>query len=60
MTTKYQQNKYLENKDRVMGQIKDFMMNYNGYVPVVRRVVKKLNTEFFSGEALYTHIRDSI
>ena len=53
-------DKYLENKDRVMGQIKDFMMNYNGYVPAVRRVVKKLNTEFFSGEALYTHIRDSI
>ena len=52
-------DKYLENKDRVMGQIKDFMMNYNGYVPAVRRVVKKLDTEFFSGEALYTHIRDS-
>jgi len=52
-------DKYLENKDRVMGQIKDFMMNYNGYVPAVRRVVKKLDTEFFSGEALYKHIRDS-
>ena len=52
-------DKYLENKDQVMGQIKDFMMNYNGYVPAVRRVVKKLDTEFFSGEALYKHIRDS-
>jgi len=52
-------DKYLENKDRVMGQIKDFMMNYYGYVPAVRRVVKKLDTEFFSGEALYKHIRDS-
>ena len=53
-------DKYLENKDRVVAQIRDFMSNYKGYVPAIHRVVKKLETEFFSGESLYKHIRENI
>lgn len=53
-------DKYLENKDRVVAQIRDFMSNYNDYVPEIHRVVKKLETEFFSGQELYKHIRESI
>jgi len=53
-------DKYLENKDRVVAQIRDFMSNYNGYVPAIHSVIKKLETEFFSGKELYKHIRESI
>ena len=53
-------DKYLENKDRVVAQIRDFMSNYKGYVPAIHRVIKKLETEFFSGESLYKHIRENI
>ena len=53
-------DKYLENKDLVVAQIRDFMSNYNGYVPAIHRVIKKLQTEFFSGELLYKHIRENI
>jgi len=53
-------DKYLENKDRVVAQIRNFMSNYNGYVPAIHRVIKKLETEFFSGQELYKHIRESI
>ena len=53
-------DKYLENKSLIQEQIKDYMSNYKGYVPAIHRVIKKLETEFFSGESLYKHIRESI
>jgi len=53
-------DKYLENKDKVVAQIRDFMSNYNGYVPAIHRVIKNLETDFFSGKELYRHIRESI
>ena len=53
-------DKYLENKTNIMGQIQDYMSNYNGYVPAIHRVLKKLETDFFSGKQLYSVIRNAI
>ena len=52
--------KYLEHKQDVIARIKDYMENYSTYLPTIQSQVKKLNTNFFSGQALYKTIRDSI
>jgi UDP-N-acetyl-D-mannosaminuronate dehydrogenase len=50
----------VENKDQVVARIRDYMENYTKFLPAIHTQVKRLETEFFSGEALYKHIRESI
>jgi hypothetical protein len=53
-------DKYLQHKDQVVARIRDYMENYTKFLPAIHTQVKRLETEFFSGEALYKHIRESI
>jgi len=53
-------DKYLENKDSIIGQIKDYMDNYEQFAPAIHNQVKKLQTDFFSGKELYNSIQESI
>ena len=53
-------DKYLKHKGQIKSQIRDFMSNYKGYVPAIHRIVKKLETDFFSGQQLYEQIKDGI
>jgi|SRR6056300_455622 hypothetical protein len=52
--------KYLENKDSIINQIKDYMENYDKFLPALKNQVKKLDTDFFSGKELYQTIQESI
>ena len=53
-------DKYLQHKDQVVARIRDYMENYTKFLPAIHTQVKRLETDFFSGEALYNHIRESI
>ena len=53
-------DKYLQHKDQVVARIREYMENYTKFLPAIHTQVKRLETEFFSGEALYKHIRESI
>ena len=53
-------DKYLQHKDQVVARIRDYMENYTKFLPAIHTQVKRLETEFFSGQALYKHIRESI
>ena len=53
-------DKYLEHKDKIVAKIHNHMVNYKTLLPAIETQVKKLETKFFSGEALYKHIRESI
>jgi len=53
-------DKYLEHKDKIVAKIHNHMVNYTTLLPSIETQVKKLETKFFSGEALYKHIRESI
>ncbi len=53
-------DKYLEHKDKIVAKIHNHMVNYITLLPAIETQVKKLETKFFSGEALYKHIRESI
>ena len=52
--------KYLEHKDSIINQIKDYMENYDKFLPALKNQVKKLDTDFFSGKELYQTIQESI
>ena len=52
--------KYLEHKDSIINQIKDYMENYDKFLPAIKNQVKKLNTDFFSGQQLYNIIGNHI
>jgi len=53
-------DKYLQHKDQVVARIRDYMENYAKFLPAIHTQVKRLETDFFSGQALYKHIRESI
>jgi hypothetical protein len=53
-------DKYLQHKKLIVARIQDYMENYSRFLPAIHTQVKKLETEFFSGKALYKHIRESI
>ena len=53
-------DKYLQHKKLIVARIQDYMENYSRFLPAIHTQVKKLETEFFSGNALYNHIRESI
>ena len=44
---------YAKHKAELVERIKTYMEHYNEYLPIVRQQVKKLQTEFFSGNELY-------
>jgi len=49
-------DKYINNKDLVVTTIRNYMENYTKYLPAIHTQVKKLETDFFSGTALYQTI----
>jgi len=53
-------DKYLQHKDQVVARIRDYMENYTKFLPAIHTQVKRLETDFFSGQALYKHIRESV
>jgi len=53
-------DKYLEHKQDIMRFIKDYMENYTQFLPALHKQVKKLETDFFSGQQLYSEIKDGI
>jgi len=53
-------DKYLHNKKLVVARIQDYMENYTKFLPAIHTQVKKLETEFFSGQSLYNNIRESV
>jgi hypothetical protein len=53
-------NKYLENKDSIINQIKDYMENYDKFLPTLKKQVSRLDTDFFNGKELYKTIQESI
>jgi len=53
-------DKYLENKEFLIGQIKDYMENYEKFLPAINNQVKKLETDFFNGKELYRTIQESL
>jgi hypothetical protein len=48
---------YLHHRDKVVAQIVNYMENYNDFEVSLMKQTKKLNKEFFSGEALYEAIK---
>jgi len=46
----------LEHKNSIINQIKDYMENYDKFLPALKNQVKKLDTHFFSGKDLYSII----
>ena len=53
-TTSYKA--YLQNKDEIVNQIKEYIENYEDYLPIIRKQVNTLNKNFFSGDELYRTI----
>ena len=53
-------DKYLEHKDSIMQRIRNYMGNYVLYLPQINKQVKKLEEQFFSGQALYNTIKRTI
>ena len=53
-------DKYLQYKQDIMLFIKDYMENYTQFLPALHKQVKKLETDFFSGQQLYSEIKDGI
>ena len=53
-------DKYLEHKDSIMQRIRNYMGNYVLYLPQINKQVKKLEEQFFSGQALYDTIKRTI
>ena len=51
---------YEENKDKIVKQLRDYIDNYDSYVPSVHKLKNKLTNEFFSGDALYATIWENI
>ena len=53
-------DKYLQHKKLVVARIQDYIENYPRLLPAIHTQVKKLETDFFCGQALYKHIREHI
>jgi len=52
-------DKYMEHKELIIYQIKDYMDNYDKYIPKIRQQVAMLEKDFFHGNILYNTIRES-
>ena len=49
---------YLENSDKVVKQIVEYMENYEDFLPSLNKQITKLKKEFFSGSELYKALSD--
>ena len=49
---------YKANRDKVVARVQDYMENYTSYLPVLNKQVTELNTNYFSGSALYEAIKN--
>ena len=49
---------YMQNRDKVVKQIVEYMENYKDFLPSIQKQVTKLHKEFFSGKELYRVIAD--
>lgn len=53
-------DKYLEHKDELMARITKYMKEHKKFLPALQSQREKLQDDFFSGQGLYTTIRESI
>ena len=44
---------YETNREQIVKRIHDYMINYETYLPVLQKQVRKLQDDFFSGRKLY-------
>ena len=49
---------YIENKDKVIDLLTDYMENYSSYVPSVNKQADVLKDSYFSGKVMYQTIAD--
>ena len=49
---------YQSNKASVVNKIKDYMDNYDQYLPALQKQTRKLSKEFFSANSLYATINN--
>jgi hypothetical protein len=49
---------YTHHKEEIKDRIRDYIENYDDYIPLVRKQVAKLKADFFSGKQLYKGIKD--
>jgi len=49
---------YMQNREKIVKQIIEYMENYEDFLPSINKQVTKLNKEFFSGRELYRAIAD--
>ena len=47
---------YKANRDKVVARVRDYMENYNSFLPALYKQTTRLNGEFFSGKKLYETI----
>ena len=46
------------NKDKVIERIKNYVKNYDTYIPAIRKQTKKLSEEFFSANGILENIKE--
>lgn len=51
-------NSYMQNRDKIVKLIREYMENYNDFSVSLAKQRTKLNKEFFSGSALYEAIKN--
>jgi len=49
---------YTHHKEAIKERIRDYIENYDDYIPLVQKQVAKLKSEFFSGKQLYKGIKN--
>ena len=49
---------YQMNKDKVIERIKNYVKNYDTYIPAIRKQTKKLSEEFFSANGILENIKE--
>jgi glycosyltransferase involved in cell wall biosynthesis len=49
---------YMQNRDKIIAQIVEYIENYEDLLPSINKQVTKLNKEYFSGQELYRVIAD--
>ncbi|MAV94190.1 MAG: hypothetical protein CMA31_00710 [Euryarchaeota archaeon] len=49
---------YTHHKEAIKDRIRDYIENYDDYIPLIRKQVTKLKADFFSGKNLYKGIKN--
>jgi hypothetical protein len=53
------QTNYESNKALVVNKIKDYIENYEKYLPALQKQTRKLSKQFFSADVLYATIKNN-